>query len=143
MAAALAAAVAAGRPLEAQAVAPRVASPRAAAPATAGDADLRDAYQRRARNAPIEVTAVVVKLLPDDREGLQHQRFLIRAAGLSILVAHNTGLAPRAPVQAGDTIRIRGEYVWNNKGGVLHWTHHDPRGKHPAGFIDVRGRRVQ
>ena len=81
--------------------------------------------------------------MKDDREGLQHQRFLVRAAGLTILVAHNTDLAPRVPVQLGDTIRIRGEYVWNVQRGLLHWTHRDPRGRHAAGFIEVRGQRIQ
>lgn len=133
--------------LSAQAVAQRAAQPSATVARPAADATgatrLRDAFTRRARNVPVEVTAVVTRLMRDDTEGLQHQRFLIRAAGLSILVAHNTGLAPRAPVQPGDTIRIRGEYVWNDKGGVLHWTHHDPRGRHAPGFIEVRGQRVQ
>jgi hypothetical protein len=108
-----------------------------------GDAALLDAARRQARNVPIEISAVVTKLLKDDTEGLRHQRFLIRAAGLSILVAHNIDIAARVPVQVGDTVRIRGEYVWNAKGGVLHWTHHDPRGKHPTGFVDVRGQHIQ
>ena len=111
-----------------------------AAPA---DLVLLDAYRRRARNVPVEVTAVVTKLLRDDRFGIQHQKFLIRAAGLSILVAHNLDIAARVPVQPGDTIRIRGEYAWNANGGVLHWTHKDPRRRHAAGFIEVRGQRVQ
>ena len=114
------------------------------APSAPGaDNSLRDAFARQARNVPVEITAVVTKLIKDDREGLQHQRFLISAAGLTILVAHNTDLAPRVPVRVGDTIRIRGEYVWNEQGGVLHWTHRDPRGRHAAGFIDVRGQRIQ
>ncbi len=123
------------------------ASPRAAVTApdgiATGDLALRDAWRREARDVPIEIRAVVVKLLKDDRAGLRHQRFLVRAAGLSLLVAHNIDLAPRAPVQVGDTVRLRGEYVWNDKGGVLHWTHHDPRGRHAPGFIEVRGQRVQ
>jgi hypothetical protein len=32
-------------------------------------------------------------------------------------------------------ISFYGEYEWNNKGGVIHWTHHDPRGSHPDGWL--------
>ena len=113
------------------------------ASAAAADARLLEAARRHARNVPVEVVAVVTKLLRDDTFGIAHQKFLVRAAGFSLLVAHNLDLAARAPVQPGDTVRIRGEYVWNEQGGVLHWTHRDPRGRHAAGFIEVRGQRIQ
>ena len=123
--------------------APRQAPRKAELPRDTGDAALRAAHAAERRNVPIEFSAVVIKLLKDDREGLQHQRFLVKAAGLTVLVAHNIDLAPRAPVTIGATVRLRGEYVWNDKGGVMHWTHRDPRGRHAAGFIEVGGRRVQ
>ena len=136
--------LAAGPALGAQGVAtPPRPSARAQASAPADEARLMDAARRHARNVPVEVTGVVTKLLRDDTFGIAHQKFLIRAAGLSILVAHNLDLAARVAVQPGDTIRVRGEYVWNAQGGVLHWTHRDPRGRHPAGFIEVRGQRIQ
>ncbi|HIQ07513.1 MAG TPA: DUF3465 domain-containing protein, partial [Thiotrichaceae bacterium] len=34
-----------------------------------------------------------------------------------------------------DRIKIRGRYEWNNRGGVLHWTHHDPKGRKEGGWI--------
>ena len=121
----------------------RQAPRKAELPRDTGDAALRAAHAAERRNVPIEFSAVVTKLLKDDREGLQHQRFLVKAAGLTVLVAHNIDLAPRAPVTVGATVRLRGEYVWNDKGGVMHWTHRDPRGRHAAGFIEVGGQRVQ
>lgn len=89
-------------------------------------------------------SAQVYKLLSDDTQGLPHQKFLlILSNGTTVLVAHNTRSAPRVPVQVGDWIVISGEYVWNKKGGLMHWTHHSDTPKHAGGFIDFKGKRYQ
>ena len=78
----------------------------------------------------------VIKTLKDDTKGHQHQKFLIKLApDITLLVAHNLDLAPRVPLKKGDTIKIRGRYEWNNRGGVIHWTHHDPKGRKKDGWI--------
>ena len=82
--------------------------------------------------------------LPDDREGSQHQRFIVRLSdGQTLLVAHNIDLAPRVPLDKNDEVRIKGQYEWNEKGGVLHWTHHDPGGRHEEGWIEHQGKRYE
>jgi len=79
--------------------------------------------------------------LKDDLTGSRHQKFIISPAnGITLLVAHNIDLAPRAPVNKGDTISLYGRYEWNNRGGVIHWTHHDPKGKKKGGWINVNGK---
>lgn len=84
----------------------------------------------------------MTRLLPDDAQGARHQRFLVRIAdGLTILVAHNRDLAPRVPLHPGDSVALRGEYVWNERGGMIHWTHHDPARRHEPGWIEYQGRR--
>ncbi len=109
-----------------------------------GNATLDRAIREQLSNQWVEVSGVVVKLLPDDRKGSRHQRFLLRLGdGTTVLVAHNIDLASRAPVREGDEARLRGEYEWNEKGGVLHWTHHDPKGRHQGGWIEVDGQRVR
>ncbi len=74
-----------------------------------------------------------------------HQRFIVRlASGQTVLIAHNIDLAPRvAGLTVGATVRFQGEYEWNDRGGLVHWTHHDPEGRRSAGWIEYRGTRYQ
>ena len=103
------------------------------------------AYAERESGFMVSFEGTVAKVLPDDRDGSRHQRFLVRAPGVgrTILVAHNVDLAERAPVAPGLRLRLRGQYEWNERGGVLHWTHHDPDGSHPGGWIEIEGRRIE
>ena len=79
----------------------------------------------------------MVKLLSDDNDGSRHQRFILElGSGQTILVTHNIDLAPRiSSLRVGDSVEFYGEYEWNEKGGLLHWTHHDPRGAHVSGWL--------
>ena len=75
----------------------------------------------------------------------RHQRFIVQlASGQTLLVAHNIDLAPRvADLKPGHIVAFYGEYEWNERGGVIHWTHHDPRGQHAAGWVEHNGVRYQ
>lgn len=123
-------------------------APAAASKQTEERADnraLAEAMASHARNVDVEVAATVAKVLPDDNDGLRHQRFIVRLDnGQSLLVAHNLDLAERvAGLHAGDRVVLHGEYVWNAKGGVIHWTHRDPRGRHRPGWIKHDGHTYQ
>ncbi len=93
----------------------------------------------------VESIGVVGRLLADDNEGSRHQRFILKLAnGQTLLVAHNIDLAPRIEnLKRGDKVRFRGQFEMNDRGGVIHWTHHDPRGEHPAGWLEHEGRRYE
>lgn len=85
--------------------------------------------------------ADIIQKLKDDNTGSRHQKFLISpASGVTLLVAHNIDLASRVPIKKGDTISLYGRYEWNNRGGVIHWTHHDPKGKKKGGWIKANGK---
>ncbi|MFP5418099.1 MAG: DUF3465 domain-containing protein [Gammaproteobacteria bacterium] len=106
------------------------------------EAALEHAYVNRLSNLQLAGEGIVAKLLPDDSRGSRHQRFILRLrSGRTLLVAHNIDLAPRVEnLQPGDVLAFSGEYEWNAKGGVVHWTHHDPQGRHVGGWIRHGGR---
>jgi hypothetical protein len=93
----------------------------------------------------VESVGVVTKVLPDDQQGSRHQRFILRLSpGHTVLISHNIDIAPRvAGISRGDTVAFRGQYEWNAKGGVIHWTHHDPGGDRPGGWIRQDGREYR
>jgi hypothetical protein len=103
-----------------------------------------DAIRTRKSGVLAIVTAKVFRILPDDTEGSEHQRFLVELrGGQTLLVAHNTDLAPRVPVKAGDFVELAGQYEWNEQGGVMHWTHHDPGKRRPGGWIEHAGKKYE
>ena len=106
---------------------------------------IEQAFQRRQSDVQVRGSGKVIKLLADDLKGSRHQRFLIRLrSGQTVLVAHNIDLAPRVKnLRKGDAIEFYGEYEWNEKGGVLHWTHRDPGGRHVDGWLRYNGKTYQ
>lgn len=106
----------------------------------AGAAAVAQAFENKVSGVLVELEARVQRTLPDDNEGSRHQRFIVQLSNdMTLLVAHNIDLAPRVPLSRGDIVGLRGQYEWNDRGGVLHWTHHDPRGRHPGGWIRHEG----
>ena len=103
----------------------------------ANDQALNNAYQNRQSDVQVKGSGIVIRTLADDKKGSQHQRFLVKlSSGNTILIAHNIDLAPRInALREGDMIEFYGEYEWNEKGGVVHWTHRDHRGNHESGWL--------
>ncbi len=103
------------------------------------------AYRERQSGVQVTGDGVVSALLSDDNKGSRHQRFILRmSSGQTVLVAHNIDLAPRIDaLRQGDTVAFNGVYEWNDKGGVVHWTHHDPAGRHTPGWLRHGGQTYQ
>jgi hypothetical protein len=125
--------------------APAEQGPAAAQSPETTDDPVQDAFRSRASGRMMTITGTVQRILADDRDGSPHQRFIIATvSGLTLMVAHNLDLAPRLEgLKAGDSVTVAGEYEWNDKGGLMHWTHDDPQGRHRAGYIQWRDRRYQ
>jgi hypothetical protein len=105
---------------------------------------IEQAFEQKRSDVQVSGQGVVVKLLPDDNKGSQHQKFLVKInESQTLLFAHNIDLASRLPLQVGDEVTFSGEYVYNPKGGIVHWTHLDPQGHHPAGWVMLHGRKYQ
>jgi hypothetical protein len=111
----------------------------------ASDQLLKRAYENRQSNLQVGGSGEVIKILPDDLHGTPHQKFILRlSSGQTILISHNIDLAHRVDsLREGDTVEFFGEYEWSLKGGVLHWTHHDPNNLHQGGWLKHHGSTYQ
>ncbi len=103
------------------------------------------AFENQISNLQVSGSGTVQRVLKDDTSGSRHQRIILQVGqGHTVLVAHNIDLAPRVDgIKKGDRLEFFGEYEYNNKGGVIHWTHRDPGGKHRDGWLKHQGRLYQ
>jgi hypothetical protein len=122
------------------------ASPPSAKPSSSGGcaAEIKRALDERRSDVLVECSGDIVKVLDDDNDGARHQRFLVKLDnGVVVKVSHNIDLASRVPAEKGDTLEFKGEFEWNELGGVVHWTHHDPGGRREGGWLRHRGKTYE
>ncbi|MHB8177640.1 MAG: hypothetical protein ACYDA5_00915 [Vulcanimicrobiaceae bacterium] len=102
-----------------------------------------------ARNERVQTSGVVSTVLGTrvTRSG-PHLGFIIATPGgkhaqrrLHVRVETNVGITGPIPLTRGDHVRIVGELACDDH--VLHWTHHDPEGRDPGGYVLVDGRIYQ
>lgn len=104
---------------------------------------LDELVNNQTSDALIVLKAEVIKILADDNKGSRHQKFIVKSDLHTILIAHNIDLAARVPITVGDEVIISGEYEWNDQGGVIHWTHHDPQNRRAGGWIELNGKKFK
>jgi hypothetical protein len=109
------------------------------------ETSLQQAFSNRQSDIQVKGAGTVVKLLRDDLERSRHQKFILQlSSGQTLLISHNIDLAPRVRgLKEGDRVEFYGEYEWNPQGGVIHWTHHDPGGRHVGGWLKHQGNIYQ
>jgi hypothetical protein len=111
-----------------------------------GDAtgSVQAAYAAYQSNTWLETQGRISRVLRDDNDGSRHQKFILELDdGHTVMIAHNIDLAERIPAREGLSVRVRGRYEWNDRGGVIHWTHHDPSGQLKGGWIEVNQVRYE
>nr|WP_286009970.1 DUF3465 domain-containing protein [Larsenimonas salina] len=114
-----------------------------AAPSQADNDALWQAFLAKREGVQVAGAGTVTRVLKDDTRGRRHQRFILELDhDQTVLIAHNIDLAPRVEgLERGDRVEFYGEYAWNARGGVVHWTHRDPGRRHINGYLIVDGQR--
>lgn len=127
---------------------PDLAKPKATPPvdtSVGSDGGIARLFQHRRSDVIVTASGKVVKILPDDDDDTDgsglHQLFLVDLiTGVCVKVSHNLAFG-RVPVREGQIVSFKGEYEYTEKGGTVHWTHHDPKGWHEDGWIELDGKR--
>lgn len=76
------------------------------------------------------------------RTHAMHEDFHVLCQGQQLEVVQNLACSPAIPVQPGDGVTLHGELVpHGSHGPLIHWTHHDPGGRHEDGWVMDGGQR--
>jgi hypothetical protein len=76
----------------------------------------------------------------------EHEGFLLglkQDCDLMLRVETNVDITGPVPVQDGQVVTVKGQFEDDAEGGVIHWTHHDPSGRHVAGYVEIAGKLYQ
>lgn len=111
---------------------------------TPDDRVLCDAYSAGRSHVEVVADGTVTRVLGVQQgRASPHEGFLFRpASGCAVIVRveANTDFTGAIPMAQGDRVTVKGEYEYYPLGGVIHWTHRDPRGRHEGGYIEAGGK---
>jgi len=112
--------------------------------ALVGNDKIAQLFDTRKGKVWVVGTGKISRELYVDTEAPRHQKFLVKLNGedITVRIAHNIDIGQLAVIKVGDAIEFKGEYVYTEQGGTIHWTHHDPDGK-PGGYLLVNGKRFE
>lgn len=91
-------------------------------------------------HAEVYIPGAVVTRVLGERESRSgaHEGFVVRAGQRSFTIEDNVDITGPIPLRRGDVVSLLGQLECDDY--VIHWTHHDPRGRHPSGYVKVNGR---
>ena len=117
------------------------ASACAASGDDAGNGAVYDAWRAQRSGAEVTADGSIARIL-GTRAGPsgEHEGFLLHlrgasGRGLTVRVETNVDLTGPIPLSPGEDVEVRGEYVYDSSGGIIHYTHRDPSGRHAAGYV--------
>lgn len=123
----------------------------------ATNGNLYSAYDSARSHTELTATGRVTRVLGlrEGRSGV-HEGFLVLApyrcapasAGacrkqITVRIEDNVSITGEVPLHPGQLVTVHGQYEYNPQGGVIHWTHHDPAGRHENGYVEIGGKRYQ
>ena len=108
------------------------------------DRALCDAYSGARSHVEVVADGTVARLLGVQPGRISpHEGFLLAlgsGCSLVVRVEANTDFTGPIPLARGQRVLVKGEYEYYPLGGVIHWTHRDPQGRHEGGYIEAGGR---
>jgi Protein of unknown function (DUF3465) len=112
----------------------------------AGNGAVYQSWAQQRSNVEVTASGSVAKVLGTRRgpSGV-HTGFLLHlrgaeGRGLTVRVEDNVDLTGPIPIRAGDDVEVRGEYIYDPRGGLIHYTHRDPRGRRAGGYVRIGNR---
>jgi Protein of unknown function (DUF3465) len=109
---------------------------------SADNAAVCDAYHAGRSRIEVVAAGTVTRVLGTQAGRVSpHEGFLMRLASgcdLVVRVEANTDFTGTFALARGDVVSVKGEYEYYTLGGVIHWTHRDPRGRHDGGYIQTK-----
>jgi hypothetical protein len=112
----------------------------------AGNAAVYQSWAQQRSKVEVTASGSVAKVLGTRRgpSGV-HTGFLLHlrgseGRGLTVRVEDNVDLTGPIPIRAGDDVEVRGEYIYDPRGGLIHYTHRDPRGRRAGGYVRIGNR---
>lgn len=100
-----------------------------------------DAFRAGRSHVEVVAAATVTRVLGVASGRVSpHEGFLMQLTSdcrVVVRVEANTDFTGAFALVRGDRVVVKGEYEYYPIGGVIHWTHRDPRGRHEGGFIQV------
>lgn len=99
---------------------------------------LEQTFDHRFTEVQVLVSGQVVSILPEEPA---YQRFMLELPnGQQVMVTHNIGLGtPITNLQMGDRVQVFGLYEWDQEGGKISQTYHDPSGQQVDGWVEHDG----
>jgi len=102
------------------------------------------AWHSKTSNIMVEVEGRVMVELPDQEDYGHVQQFILELeTGHRLMVSHDLEISQRVPLTRYSSVRVKGEYDWNETGGLIHWTHRDLDNARDGGWIDYNGVRYR